>query len=323
MQWLKERPSVLREGCKNAYIPQSVILIILIFLAVFGISQLAVSIIPTIIVLPETVFYLLGADIDLTDSQAVSDYVMGYHMSDAALIAQLYATTIGTMLAIVFCLDIEKRSFSSMGFVKKRACTDYLLGAVIGVAMLGGAVGFGVLTGSMSYESMGLNGKTGLLLVLLGGWLLQGMSEEVIFRGYFCNTLAARTNRHVAAVISSVGFMLAHFGNPGITPLACLNLFLFGMFAAYFMFRFDSLWGIGALHSLWNFSQGNLFGVQVSGLDTSVSVFRFSVDADKALLNGGSFGLEGGLGVTIVFLIGIALLLFVPVRKTAESEITA
>lgn len=323
MQWLNKRPSVLREGCKNTKIPQSVILICLIFLAVFAVSQLAVSVIPSIVVVPETMLYLFGADIDLTDSQAVSDYVMGYKMSDTALIAQLYSTAIGTMLAIVFCLDIEGRSFSSMGFVKKRACIDYLLGAVIGVAMLGGAVGFGVLTGSMSYESTGLGGKTGLLFVLLGGWLLQGMSEEVIFRGYFCNSLAARTNRHTAAIISSVGFMLAHLGNPGVTPLACLNLFLFGMFAAYFMFRFDSIWGIGALHSLWNFSQGNLFGVQVSGLDTSVSVFHFSVDADKALLNGGSFGLEGGLGVTVVFLIGIALLLFVPAKQTEGSETTA
>lgn len=319
MYWLNQRPSVLREGCKNTKIPQSVLLICLIFLGVFAVTQLAVSMVPSVIVAPEMMLYVLKADIDLTDSQAVSDYINSYQMSQTALISQLYATVIGTLLAVVFCLELEKRSFSSLGFVKKRALPDYLLGCVLGVVMIGGAVGFGLLTGSMSFSGAGLDGNAVTLLVLLGGWLLQGMSEEVIFRGYFCNSLAARINRHAAAAISAAGFMMAHLANPGITPLACLNLFLFGLFAAYYMFRFDSLWGIGALHSLWNFSQGNVFGVQVSGLNTSVSLLHFEADADKALLNGGSFGLEGGLGVTIVFVIGILLLLFVPARRTEQT----
>ena len=67
---------------------------------------------------------------------------------------------------------------------------------------------------------------------------------------------------------------------------------------------------IGALHSVWNLVQGNVYGIKVSGMETSCTVFSASLTGGREIFHGGSFGLEGGLAVTIVLLAGIAVLLF-------------
>ena len=98
-----------------------------------------------------------------------------------------------------------------------------------------------------------------------------------------------------------------------------VNLTLFGVFASVYFIKRGSIWGIAAIHSIWNFVQGNLYGIKVSGTESSCSVFS-SVSAEgKTLINGGDFGLEGGLAVTVVLVIGI-LFLLTRRAKDAVSE---
>ena len=91
--------------------------------------------------------------------------------------------------------------------------------------------------------------------------------------------------------------------------MGIINLFLFGVFAALYFLRRGSIWGIGAIHSIWNFAQGNIFGCKVSGSLSGESLFRTNYIGESILFNGGSFGPEGGLAVTIVLFIGIVVLL--------------
>jgi membrane protease YdiL (CAAX protease family) len=115
-------------------------------------------------------------------------------------------------------------------------------------------------------------------------------------------------------LISSILFTLLHLLNPNLTALAVLNLFLFGVFASLFALYEGGLWGIFAIHTVWNWAQGNLFGFSVSGSDLSPATFlRFSLTGPD-WLTGGKFGPEGGLAVTVVMLTG-CVILFLSARR--------
>jgi hypothetical protein len=90
-------------------------------------------------------------------------------------------------------------------------------------------------------------------------------------------------------------------------PLAFFNLFLFGAFAAIYALAEGELWGICAWHAVWNWAQGDLLGLPVSGgVHTGLWV---SIHANgPPILTGGTFGPEGGLAATGVLVAGILAL---------------
>ncbi|WP_415934550.1 lysostaphin resistance A-like protein [Ruminococcus champanellensis] len=304
------RQSETMQGTISARTPESPVLQCLLFLGVFLVAMLVESAPPTMLAFPYMMAQLLISHVDLSDSAAVMAFSTSFTLPGWLVAMQLFCTGLATLLTVVYCTDVERRPLRSLGFARKNALRDYLTGAALGVGMIGGAVLVGVSTGSLEYAGSSLRGNGGVFFLLLLGWMVQGMSEEVMFRGFFCNSLVRKCNPHVAALISGIAFALAHMANNGKTLLAIPNLILFGMFAAYYMYRFDSLWGICALHSFWNFAQGNLFGIKVSGMSLDVTALRFVSKEGRELIHGGLFGLEGGVGVTIMLLIGIGLLLF-------------
>ena len=142
-----------------------------------------------------------------------------------------------------------------------------------------------------------------------------------MFRGYLMTALARKNRVWVSILCSAAMFSAMHLLNFGISAPALGNLFLFGIFAGlYFLWR-GNLWGAAALHSAWNFTQGNLFGVCVSGNAPSVSLLQPRFVPQQAWLNGGAFGPEGGAAVTLVLLLGIAAVFALNlerIRRTPE-----
>ena len=84
----------------------------------------------------------------------------------------------------------------------------------------------------------------------------------------------------------------------------------FGIFAALLLVKCENIWVVGAFHSLWNFAQGNIYGIQVSGNSLQPAILNSSNVKGHGLINGAGFGLEGGLGVTLVLGLGIAYLVY-------------
>lgn len=124
-----------------------------------------------------------------------------------------------------------------------------------------------------------------------------------------------------AAVINATAFAAMHLFNPGISPLAVINLMLFGIFASVCFIQTNNIWLIGALHSVWNLTQGNVYGIKVSGMDSRCSVFSASTPEGMEIFHGGAFGLEGGLAVTIVLMAGIAAMLFLLKNNKKEMAV--
>ena len=83
----------------------------------------------------------------------------------------------------------------------------------------------------------------------------------------------------------------------------------------------DNIWIVCAAHTFWNFTQGNVFGLEVSGNTGNVSFVHTTVsESANSLMTGGTFGPEGGLPVTIITVIGIVLvILFLRKRKAKSS----
>lgn len=303
----KKRPSIVVEAQKAKFKP-NIIIQTLIFIVVFFVSQLLVGIPIGIYSAVLTFRDGFSGNIPLDPlGNPTAEYIA--NIQNEMMLPSLILTFITTIVAILYCKLIEKRSLYSMGFVRKKAVTDYLIGAGLGVLMLGLALLISFLCGTVKYEGFVLGGGIGLLLLFLLGFILQGMSEEVLVRGYYMISVSARHSILLAVISNSVIFALLHILNNGIDVLPLINLTLFGIFASLYTLKTNSIWGICALHTTWNFAQGNIFGIRVSGIETPVTLFSFSLNDEGSLINGGSFGLEGGLAVTIVLVLGTIILL--------------
>jgi len=312
----KERPSIVVEAQKAKFKPHFIIQVI-IFIIVFLVIQVAMA----IPLLAYGFVYLLS-----TGSGGITAYDPGElriflaRFQNELILPMLICTFLMTMLTIFYCRAVEKRSLYSMGFVRKKAFSDYLIGGGIGILMIFTSLLIAFLCGTITYEGYVLGDGIGLLLLFLLGFIFQGMSEEVLLRGYFMISVAARNSILLAVLSNSVIFALLHIFNNGIAVIPLINLTLFGIFASLYTLKTDSIWGICALHTSWNFAQGNVFGIKVSGIDTKVSLFSFKPKNVGTFINGGSFGLEGGLAVTLVLIIGIFILLSLEGRKSGIKQ---
>ena len=311
MENLLPKSRMMREAAQTSK-GRSVWLEILIFIVVFiagSVIQNVVAVIPTCVV-----FFASGSFQEMLTAMREGDFDIfewsaTLEMSPAFMVISLFATVGLIIAALVYVLCMEKRKARTMGLTKKAFFSEYGIGLAVGLVMFSAVIGLGVLFGGLSYAGVTVAGALPMILLMFVGYMIQGASEELLCRGYFCVSVARRSSVAVAILANSLVFALLHLANDGISWLAMLNLVLFGVFASVYMIRRGNLWGICAIHSIWNFAQGNLFGLQVSGMEMNASVFSFTQNAGKSWINGGAFGPEGGICVTIVLVVAIAVML--------------
>lgn len=293
-------------------LPRAVELIIEIalFLGVFMVTSLLQTILAAIGLVP--IFLVSGLS---TSSLESTGQLM---QSPATALIILFATVATIVGVFIYCRFAEGRKLSTLGFRRGKAGREYLVGLAIGALLFGAAVLICVVTQTLTYEGLAY-GSAGLIVVFFLGFLVQGMSEEVLLRSYFLVSLARKQNLIVAIIVSSLAFGALHLLNDGVSALAIINISLFGCFMAVYLLKRGSIWGVAAIHSMWNFTQGNIFGIQVSGMSKMESVFAFGATQGGELINGGAFGLEGGLAVTVVLAVALIVALLMrgadPVRS--------
>lgn len=277
--------------------PKNIILQSLLFLFVFLLMQIAQGIALAPVLLPE-----------LQNVKSAQDVFLLLN-SSKLITAMLYSTIPPTLICFLFCKFGEKRNFSTMGLYRENAGKQYMIGLGIGFVLFSCVVGIAILLGGVKFE--GFQTLSPMLLILLIGYGFQGMNEEVIYRGYFMTTIMRHHNLWWAVGLNAFFFGYAHSSNQGFSLFAMINLMLYAIMISFYMIRTNSLLGACAIHSIWNFVQGNFYGLPVSGAYSGDSVFRMSLTGSE-LINGGDFGLEAGLPTTIVMIAVICILLFVP-----------
>lgn len=242
------------------------------------------------------------------DMEAMTSLIQ--NMPEWMTIFMLFSEIFLIVTYLMYCRYFEKRKLHTMGFVRKGFVLQYIKGLLIGTAAFGAAYLVCLGTGSVQFEGAASDMIPIYILLYFGGYMVQGMAEEVICRGFLLVSLSRKYSVWFSAAASSLLFMALHFANNGMTVLSMVNLFLFGMFMALLFIQSGNIWIIAAVHSVWNFMQGNVMGVQVSGLAKQNSIFLTTFTDGRDFLNGGSFGLEGGLAVTVTLLTAIGIVYY-------------
>ena len=236
------------------------------------------------------------------------------------LLVQLFVTGLATIVMMLYVRFAEQRPLRTMGFVRKHAVRDYLLGMVVAFGLFAACVGLCMATGAMTFGAYTLNGRYLSLALLFVAFLIQGMSEETVCRGFMMTSLGSRCGAVFGVLFNSLFFGALHLLNSGIAPLPIINLVLFGLFMSCLVLKQHSIWMACAIHAMWNFVQGNFFGILVSGNRMGASVFRFDSVPGMSLFNGGSFGMEGGIATTLVLTLATVVVLLLPPRQSEEKE---
>lgn len=255
------------------------------------------------------IFQLMSKEnIDFTDPSASSQIQEQVSLSSSMTYVSLFLTIIMIIIALLFARWFQGRKSNSFGFTSEDFFRKYGIGILVAAVTMGLTylinLLFGTISSQMNPEQNGM-----AFILLLIGFMIQGLSEEVLLRGYMMNGIAIRWGAPAAILINSILFGLMHLANPGISWLAIVNLILAGIFFSLLFYITDNLWLTGAAHSFWNFIMGVIFGVQVSGLVLPGSILVTKAHQQYALINGGEFGFEGGLVVTVILIISCLLFL--------------
>ena len=139
-------------------------------------------------------------------------------------------------------------------------------------------------------------------------------------RGYLLQTSARQLPGWLAILAPGVLFSAVHFATEEPLPIAGLNILIYALFVSFIALRQGSLWLACGIHTGWNWFQGNVFGLPVSGNAYNTGVFHLGPKASSSpWLGGGAFGPENSLVVTAVW--GAALLLaYVYFRKAQRTD---
>lgn len=216
---------------------------------------------------------------------------------------------------------VEKRPIVSLGFFKSHWFRELALGFLVGFAQFSLSLGLVWLFGGVELSKVDLSASTLIyVLSLIPFWLIQGGTEELLTRGWLLPILHKRTNLAWAIGLSSSLFGVMHLANDHVTVLSILDIILGGVSMGLYMLKRDNLWGAIGLHGTWNFVQGNIYGVAVSGTSAGSSLLTFvNKPGVPDWLSGGQFGTEGSLFAVLVELALIAYLAYALMAERKQT----
>ena len=179
----------------------------------------------------------------------------------------------------------------------RRALPDLAIGLVMGFLIMALSVGAAAIADV--YSIIGQGDSRQLVHELVTSAIMPAFMEELLFRGILFRWLEEFAGSWVALIITSALFGAAHLMNPNATPVAAFGIAIEAgvlLGGAYMLTR--SLWMPMGLHAAWNFTQGEIFDVPVSGIDEHGLVQAKL--SGPALLSGGGFGLEASLFAMVI-----------------------
>ena len=182
-------------------------------------------------------------------------------------------------------------------------------GILLGFGMNGFCILMSVIMGDIKLSYSGFDPK--VFFVFLLCVMIQSGAEEIVDRCYLYQKLRRRYRwPAIAVLVNSLVFMALHMGNPGVTKLGLLQVFLIGVLFSLIVYNWDSLWTVIWAHTAWNFSQSIVFGLPNSGIVSKYSVFKLeAASARDGIFYNTSFGVEGSVGANVIIAAAIVIVL--------------
>ena len=217
-------------------------------------------------------------------------------------------------VALLYWKLIEKKPLSEMGLTKRFG--NYLIGILAGVLLLAVSVAAIVFTGSIKYHGIYNNADILMILLLFGGFIIQGATEEILCRGIVLHAISKRTSVWIAIAVSTILFVLPHWsslfeGKTVYGVIGVANLVLISIIFSLLTIRFKSIWAACGLHSFWNAILYSVLGLNLSGNDETVTAIFNMQSVGKNIWNGGEYGIEASIITTVVLAIATAIIWYV------------
>lgn len=214
------------------------------------------------------------------------------------LLSAAIAAILGGAAYSLYVRCVERRSVSE--FNPTGAPREFIAGFALGGSLF--AVTIGILAMLGLYRVVGRND---LAIALVPFFVAVGTAviEEIIFRGIVFRIIESTLGTWIALILSSGLFGLLHLISPVATLQGAVAIALgfgFMLGAAYLLT--GRLWLPIGIHAGWNFTQGGIFGVSVSGYRSNGILYGTLTGPEW--LSGGSFGAEASI---VAVVLGVAL----------------
>lgn len=198
----------------------------------------------------------------------------------------------------------EHRKFGEYGLPLRLALRkDFWIGSLTGFLTIGGTLLMMFLLHGFRVTGLAIHGTT--ILFSLFWWavafLLAGLVEEFLFRGYIQYTLASGIGFWPAAFLMSGLFGLGHFFNSKENAVGSVAVVMFGLLLCLLLRRTGNLWCAVGFHLGYDWGQ-MFYGVPDSGIVPYHNLLNSTLSGPQ-WLSGGTVGPEASVLTPLALLV--------------------
>lgn len=191
-------------------------------------------------------------------------------------------------------------------------------GVAIGALFL--CVVAGLMAAIGAYRASYAYPHWGMIVVNLCFYFIVACGEEVMFRGLLFRLIDERFSFWWAIGISSLLFGFAHIFSPGATVWSSLAIAVEAgvFFGAAYKYA-GTLWLPIGIHWAWNFTQGNVFSLAVSGYEDEESIMNATLTGPD-IITGGAFGPEASIITAILGTLLSCLFIYLVMNRNSRGD---
>ena len=248
-------------------------------------------------------------------------------------------------IILIFAFVVDRFSLKDLGVsFNIQSVLKFLAGFLIGGVLI--VVCWGILILCSAVEIKGLYWEVNPYLEPIKSYiiyqsiilLLAAFQEELVCRAYLINNFSQSANFiiskirktiinlgyfkkkphlfkiYLSIIPAAIIFSFLHFWNVIEKDynfyIGILNIFIAGIIYGYYYYMTADLMGAIGVHFGWNFFMGPILGFSISGVSDGKSIMEIALNDKLKIINGGDFGPEGGVVVTVLFIIILITLVF-------------
>jgi uncharacterized protein len=236
-------------------------------------------------------------------------YQMGLPKEMAGVVSAVGIAGIGLLCYSLYVKYVEQRRPDELS--TEFAPRELSAGIAGGILLLSSVVALLALLGNARFT--GANSPA-ILVGPVAMALSSGVFEELLIRGILFRVVERGLGTWISMGVSAAFFGAAHMANPGASLFTSAAIALEAgimLAAAYTATR--RLWLPIGIHFGWNFAQGGIFGIAVSG-NPVAGLLKTELSGPE-LLSGGGFGAEGSLVAVVVCVLAGVALVWLTIRR--------